>query len=195
MKKEKTGMLGNFVYQNATKLYFGDESLKYLKEELKKYGKTVQLIYGGGSIKKNGIYDAVVKILTENGKTVVEDGGVMANPTVEKLYDGINKARENNVDFLLAVGGGSCCDYAKAVAVSVYCKEDPWQKYFVKFDEPDCKILPVGCFSSINMIFFARGNPRLSVTNCVRIWKGCRNEHVTATCRSFDGTNVCTLPI
>ena len=61
-------MLGNFSYKNATKLYFGDDSLKYLNEELPKYGKTVQLIYGGGSIKKNGIYDAVVEILKANGK-------------------------------------------------------------------------------------------------------------------------------
>ena len=138
-------MLGNFSYKNATKLYFGDESLNALKDELKNYGKTVQLIYGGGSIKKNGIYDQVMKILKECGKTVVEDAGVMPNPTVEKLYEGIKIARDNKVDFLLAVGGGSCCDYAKAVSVSVYCKDDPWQKYFIRFEEPDCKIVPVGC--------------------------------------------------
>ncbi len=138
-------MLGNFSYLNATKLYFGDDSLKYLNDELPKYGKNVQLIYGGGSIKKNGIYDAVIKILKNNGKNVIEDAGVMPNPTVEKLYEGVKIARENNVDLLLAVGGGSCCDYAKAVSVSINCKEDPWQKYFVRFEEPDCKIVPVGC--------------------------------------------------
>lgn len=138
-------MLGNFSYHNATKLYFGDESLEYLNEELPKYGKNVQLIYGGGSIKKNGIYDAVVKILKANGKNIVEDAGVMPNPTIEKVYEGIEIARKNNVDLLLAVGGGSCCDYAKAVAVSVYCDEDPWQKYYVRFEEPSCKILPIGC--------------------------------------------------
>ena len=138
-------MLGNFSYQNATKLYFGDESLEYLNEELPKYGKNVQLIYGGGSIKKNGIYDAVVKILKANGKNIVEDGGVMPNPTIEKVYEGVEIARKNNVDLLLSVGGGSCCDYAKAVAVSVYCDEDPWQKYYVRYEEPSCKILPIGC--------------------------------------------------
>ena len=138
-------MLGNFSYINATKLYFGDDSLKYLNDELPKYGKTVQLIYGGGSIKKNGIYDDVVKILKDNGKTVVEDGGVMPNPTVEKLYEGIRLARENKVDLLLAVGGGSCCDYAKAVSVSVNCDEDPWDKYYLRFEEPTCEIIPVGC--------------------------------------------------
>ncbi|MBQ6153668.1 MAG: iron-containing alcohol dehydrogenase [Ruminococcus sp.] len=138
-------MLGNFSYQNATKLYFGDDSLKYLNDELPKYGKTVQLIYGGGSIKKNGIYDAVMEILKENGKTVVEDAGVMPNPTSEKLLEGVRIARENNVDFLLAVGGGSCCDYAKAVSVSVHCEDDPWEKYYIRYEEPDCKIIPVGC--------------------------------------------------
>lgn len=138
-------MLGNFSYKNATKLYFGDDSLKYLNDELPKYGKVVQLIYGGGSIKKNGIYDAVVEILKSNGKTVVEDAGVMPNPTVEKLNEGVKIARENNVDFLLAVGGGSCCDYAKAVSVSVNCDDDPWEKYYIRFEEPDCETLPVGC--------------------------------------------------
>lgn len=138
-------MLGNFSYVNATKLYFGDDSLKYLNDELPKYGENVMLIYGGGSIKKNGIYDDVISILKKNGKNIVEDGGVMPNPTVEKLRDGVAKAKENNVDLLLAVGGGSCCDYAKAVSVSVNCDEDPWDKYYIRFEEPTCEIVPVGC--------------------------------------------------
>ena len=138
-------MLGNFSYLNATKLYFGEDSLKYLNEELPKYGKNVQIIYGGGSIKKNGIYDDVIRILKENGKTIIEDAGVMPNPTVEKLREGVRIARENHTDLLLAVGGGSCCDYAKAVSVSVNCDEDPWEKYYLRFEEPTCEILPVGC--------------------------------------------------
>ena len=138
-------MLGNFSYKNATKLYFGDDSLKYLNDELPKYGKTVQLIYGGGSVKRNGVYDAVMQILKSNGKTVVEDAGVMPNPTAEKLREGVRIARENNVDLLLAVGGGSCCDYAKAVSVSVHCDDDPWEKYYIRFEEPDCEVVPVGC--------------------------------------------------
>ncbi len=138
-------MLGNFSYKNATKLYFGEDSLKYLSDELPKYGKNVVLIYGGGSIKKNGIYDEVIKILKQNGKNVAEDSGVMPNPTADKLREGVKIAREHNADLLLAVGGGSCCDYAKAVSVSVNCDEDPWDKYFIRFDEPDCQIVPVGC--------------------------------------------------
>ncbi len=138
-------MLGNFSYKNATKLYFGDDSLKYLNDELPKYGKTVQLIYGGGSVKRNGIYDAVVDILKSNGKNIVEDGGVMPNPTADKLREGVQIARENKVDLLLAMGGGSCCDYAKAVSVSVNCDDDPWEKYYIRFEEPDCELIPVAC--------------------------------------------------
>ena len=138
-------MLGNFSYCNPTKLYFGEDSLDNLNIELPKYGKNVILIYGGGSIKKNGIYDEVVEILKKNGKNVAEISGVMPNPTVDKLYEGIETARNHNADFLLAVGGGSVCDYAKAVSVSVNCKEDPWEKYYIRFEEPDCETLPVGC--------------------------------------------------
>lgn len=138
-------MLGNFSYCNPCKLYFGDKSLDYLNQELPKYGKNVVLIYGGGSIKKNGIYDDVVKILEAQGKNVAEISGVMPNPTLAKLYEGIEIARQHQADFLLAVGGGSVCDYAKAVSVSVNCEEDPWQKYFLRFEEPSCETLPVGC--------------------------------------------------
>lgn len=138
-------MLGNFSYCNPTKLYFGEDSLDNLNIELPKYGKNVILIYGGGSIKKNGIYDEVVEILKKNGKNVAEISGVMPNPTVDKLYEGIETARNHNADFLLAVGGGSVGDYAKAVSVSVNCKEDPWEKYYIRFEEPDCETLPVGC--------------------------------------------------
>lgn len=138
-------MLGNFSYCNPTKLYFGDESLNCLNTELPKYGKNVVLIYGGGSIKKNGIYDEVVQILKNNGKDVAEIAGVMPNPTLPKLYEGIEIARKHHADLLLAVGGGSVCDYAKAVSVSVNCQEDPWEKYYLRFEEPDCETLPVGC--------------------------------------------------
>lgn len=138
-------MLGNFSYCNPTKLYFGEDSLNYLNTELPKYGKNVVLIYGGGSIKKNGIYDAVVQILKDNSKDVAEIAGVMPNPTLPKLYEGIEIARKHHADLLLAVGGGSVCDYAKAVSVSVNCQEDPWEKYYLRFEEPDCETLPIGC--------------------------------------------------
>lgn len=140
-------MLGNFTYCNPTKLYFGKESIKGLNKELPKYGKNVLLVYGGGSIKKSGIYNEIVKILKENGKEVFEDAGVMPNPTVEKLNEGVDIARKSKTDFILAVGGGSVCDYAKAVSVSVNCKEDAWEKYYIRFEDVDkeTKIIPIGC--------------------------------------------------
>lgn len=140
-------MLGNFTYCNPTKLYFGKESIKGLNKELPKYGKNVLLVYGGGSIKKSGIYDEIVKILKDNGKDIFEDAGVMPNPTVEKLNEGVERARKSKADFILAVGGGSVCDYAKAVSVSVNCKEDAWEKYYIRFEDVDkeTKIIPIGC--------------------------------------------------
>ena len=118
-------MLGDFSYCNPTKLYFGRNALDHLRNELPKYGKNVLLTYGGGSIKKNVIYEQVTRILADCGKSVTEDPGVMPNPTVEKLYEGCRLARESRADLILAVGGGSVCDYAKAVSVSAHCSEDP----------------------------------------------------------------------
>ena len=138
-------MLGNFSYCNPTRLYFGKDAMKGLEEELPKYGKNVLLVYGGGSIKKNGIYAQVKAALEKCGKTVFEDAGVMPNPTVEKLYEGVERARAAKADLILAVGGGSVCDYAKAVSVSVHCDEDPWEKYYIRFEEPTCEIVPVAC--------------------------------------------------
>ena len=138
-------MLGNFTYCNPTKLYFGKNALEGLNAELPKYGKNVLLVYGGGPIKRNGIYDKVVAALKANGKNVTEDAGVMPNPTVEKLYEGCERARACKADLILAVGGGSVCDYSKAVSVSAYCKEDPWDKYFLRMEDVDNEIIPVGC--------------------------------------------------
>ena len=138
-------MLGNFSYHNPTKLYFGEDSLQNLKDELANYGQNVLLVYGGGSIKKSGLYDEITALLGECGKTVTEVSGVMPNPTAAKLLEGVKIAREFKPDLILAVGGGSVCDYSKAVSVSVNCDDDPWEKYFMRFEEPDCEIVPVGC--------------------------------------------------
>lgn len=138
-------MLGNFSYCNPTKLYFGKDALEGLNTELPKYGKNVLLVYGGGSVKKNGIYDKVVELLKANGKEIFEDAGVMPNPTADKLREGVARARDAKADLILAVGGGSVCDYAKAVSVSVRCDEDPWDKYYDRFEDVSCEIVPVGC--------------------------------------------------
>ena len=139
-------MLGNFIYSNPTKLYFGDEAQKNLVDALSGFGKKVMLTYGGGSIKRNGIYDDVIAALTAAGKEVVELPGVMPNPTVDKLIEGCKVARDNDVDFILAVGGGSTIDYAKAVSVSAWYDGDAWERFWVNQDDPQPgeRIIPVG---------------------------------------------------
>ena len=139
-------MLGNFTYANPTKLFFGDEAQKNLAKALMPFGKKVLLTYGGGSVKRNGVYDDVIAALKSAGKEVVELPGVMPNPTVEKLNEGVKVARENNVDFILAVGGGSTIDYAKAVSVSAWYDGDAWQRFWVKQEDPTPgeRIIPVG---------------------------------------------------
>ncbi len=138
-------MQGTFTYSNPTRLHFGQDSLNALSAELQQYGPTVLLSYGKQSIKRSGLYDKIISILRNAGKTIVEDPGVMPNPTVEKLAEGARLARENKVDLILAVGGGSVCDYAKGVSVSAYCTDNPWEKYYVRMEPVDNPVIPVGC--------------------------------------------------
>ena len=137
-------MLGNFSYSNPTKLYFGEESMNFLTDELKNYGQKVLLVYGGGSIKENGIYNQVISILQENNKEITELSGVMSNPTLDKLYEGIQLAKENKIEFILAVGGGSVVDYSKALSASILCESDPWEKYYLKMEPLENEVIPVG---------------------------------------------------
>ena len=138
-------MNGTFTYSNPTKLHFGPNALEHLASELQNYGPSVLLIYGKQSIKKNGLYDKIIAILHAAGKTITEDSGVMPNPTVEKLAEGVARARACKADLLLAVGGGSVCDYAKGVAVATHCPEDAWEKYYVRMEPLSNPVIPVGC--------------------------------------------------
>ncbi len=139
-------MLGNFIYSNPTKLYFGDEAQKNLVAALRGFGKKVLLAYGGGSIKRNGIYDDVMAALNEAEKEVVELSSVMPNPTLAKMKEGVEIVRSNNIDFILAVGGGSTIDYAKAVSASAGYDGDAWQHFWVEQADPapEQKIIPIG---------------------------------------------------
>ena len=140
-------MQGNFTYYNPTKLYFGEASLDRLKDELANFGNRVLLNYGSGSVRRNGIYDRVVAILREGGKTIIENPGVMSNPTLDKLAEGVRIAREQQVDWILSLGGGSVCDYSKGVAASAYFRGDYWQSFWVEGNQPpkQQRILPIGC--------------------------------------------------
>ena len=121
----------DFVYEKIPKVYFGENALeKSLPGELKKVGKNVMLAFGGGSVKKTGLYDRVMKILKENGKNVVEFKDIMSNPTYNKVQEGAKLAKENNVDFILAVGGGSVMDCCKMVAAQAKTDEDVWKMEF-----------------------------------------------------------------
>ena len=133
----------DFTYENPTTIHFGKDSLNNLKAELANYGDTIMLAYGKGAIKKIGLYDQVVAILKESGKNIVELTGIMANPTWEKVKEGAQLVRDNKVDLILAVGGGSVIDCAKAISVSAYCEGDPWTKYWLQFQPVDNKIVPV----------------------------------------------------
>lgn len=106
-------MLGNFTFHNPTKLYFGENSLENLSKELGKYGEKVMLVYGGGSIRKNGIYDAVLAELRKAGKQTVELSGVMPNPTIEKVMEGVALARKEAVDFILPSAAGLSATIAR----------------------------------------------------------------------------------
>lgn len=137
-------MLFDFTYYNPTRIHFWKDSLKNLKGELGNFGETVLLMYGKNSIKKIGLYDEVIKVLNESGKKVVELSGVMSNPTYSKVLEGGELVRNNKVDFILAVGGGSVIDCAKAISVSAYCEGDAFKRYWMNFEPITNKIIPVG---------------------------------------------------
>lgn len=137
-------MLYDFSYVNPTVMHFGKSAMEHLKDELLHYGENVLLLYGGGSIKKTGIYDLVISTLKETHKNVVECAGVMPNPTYEKVLEGAKLCRDHHIDLILAVGGGSVIDCAKAIAVSAYAKGDPWQRFWINFEDVTEKVIPIG---------------------------------------------------
>ena len=134
----------DFTFHNPTRIHFGRTAMEHLPEELKLYGKNVLLAYGKGSIKREGIYDAVMKCLVEGGKEVVELQGINSNPRYSQVLEGCRLVREHNVDLILAVGGGSVIDCCKAIAAGAYCGEDPWEHYWVKNGAIAEKVVPLG---------------------------------------------------
>ncbi|PSA97119.1 iron-containing alcohol dehydrogenase [Bacillus halotolerans] len=132
----------NFTYYNPTKLIFGKGQLEQLRKEVKQYGKNVLLVYGGGSIKRNGLYDQVTGILKEEGAAVYELPGVEPNPRLATVEKGIDLCRQHDIDFLLAVGGGSVIDCTKAIAAGVKYDGDAWDIFSKKVTAEDA--LPFG---------------------------------------------------
>lgn len=141
--------MNNFIFENKTKVYFGKGGVKeYLGCLLKNYGGTVMLAYGGGSIKRNGVYDEVVEILNAAGKRIVEFSGIMPNPTYSKVQEGAALARENHVDLILAVGGGSVSDCCKVISAQANTDEDLWELENTKHTFPT-KFIPLGTIVTV----------------------------------------------
>ena len=133
-----------FVYEYATKVYFGEGAAReHLAEAVSGYGKNVMLAYGGGSVKKNGIYDELKTILGNAGKTVTDFSGIMSNPTYAKVQEGAKLAKEQKIDFILAVGGGSVIDCCKIVAAQAKTDKDLWEMEMTEHQFPT-EVLPMG---------------------------------------------------
>lgn len=133
----------NFVFHNPVKVLFGRGMLDHLPQELAAFGPKILLVYGGGSIKRTGLYDRVTALLVQADKTVFELSGVMPNPRTEKVYEGIDICRKEGVDFILAVGGGSVIDCSKAIAAGTFHEGDFWQDLYLG-GQPIDRALPLG---------------------------------------------------
>lgn len=140
----------NFVFENATKVYFGEGCVKeYLSCLAKKHGEKVLLAYGGGSIKKNGIYDEVTAILKDAGKEIIEFSGIMSNPTYVKVLEGAKLAKDHGADWILGIGGGSVMDCCKAVSMAAVSEKDIWDEYWAKPGVIDFDPLPLGVIVTV----------------------------------------------
>lgn len=136
--------MNNFIFQNATKVYFGKGCVKEYLSCLTNAYDTVMLAYGGGSIKRNGVYDEIISILKSNGKIVIEFSGIMANPTYQKVLQGAKLARDNNVDLILGVGGGSVMDCCKAISLAAKYDGDIWDDFWAQPGVIELEPLPLG---------------------------------------------------
>jgi alcohol dehydrogenase YqhD (iron-dependent ADH family) len=138
----------SFNFYNPVQIYFGENAIENLSEELKKYGKNILLTYGGGSIKKSGIYDKVIKYLQDGEKNIYELAGIMPNPRTVKVYEGIKICKEHNIDFILAVGGGSVIDCSKYIAAGAKFNDDFWDKLIIRHDAIS-NALPLGVILTV----------------------------------------------
>jgi len=136
----------DFTFNNPTKVYFGKNSFENLENELKKYGKKILLTYGGGSIKKYGIYDNVIAVLKKCDKQVFECNNILPNPTLDKMLEGAKMIKDNDIDLVLAVGGGSVIDCSKGMCIAAYYEgNDVFESYFIKHEPMHKnKIVPLG---------------------------------------------------
>ena len=136
--------MNNFIYENSTKVYFGQGCVKEFLSSLIRDRKNILLACGISSAKKNGIYDEILNILMEDGKNVVDFPGIMPNPTYQKVMEGIHLAKRYDIDLILGIGGGSVMDCAKAVSLGARCSGDPWANFWERKGIVDFTPIPVG---------------------------------------------------
>lgn len=182
----------NFEFYNPTKLIFGKGQVEKLRYEVPKYGKKVLLVYGGGSIKRNGLYDQVVKILKEIGSEIFELPGVEPNPRISTVRKGVDLCKSEGIEFLLAVGGGSVIDCTKAIAAGAKYDGDPWDFVTKKAFPSDA--LPLG-----TILTLAATGSEMNAGSVITNWEtnekyGWGSEHVYPKFSILDPVNTFTVP-
>src|SRR5690606_33472685 len=182
----------NFEFYNPTKLIFGKGQVEKLRDEVPKYGKKVLLVYGGGSIKRNGLYDQVVKILHEIGCEIFELPGVEPNPRISTVRKGVDICKAEGIEFLLAVGGGSVIDCTKAIAAGAKYDGDPWDFVTKKAFPNDA--LPLG-----TILTLAATGSEMNAGSVITNWEtnekyGWGSEHVYPKFSILDPVNTFTVP-
>lgn len=163
--------MNNFTYSYPMKVYFGEDAAKNaIATEFGRFGKTVMLAYGGGSVKKTGIYDEIKTLLTEAGKEIVDFSGIMPNPTYAKVQEGATLVREKKVDFILALGGGSVIDCCKVISAQAVLEEDIWDMEYKTGKFPTAGI-PMGAIVTASGTG-AEMNAGAVITYEEKLWKG-----------------------
>ena len=184
--------MNRFTFTYPTKVYFGEDTLaQALSQELPRMGRTVMLAYGGGSLKKSGIYDTLKNLLTQAGKEVVDFSGIMPNPTYTKVQEGAALAKERGVDFILAAGGGSVIDCCKVISVQAMTDEDIWDMEYKNGKFPAAGI-PTGAVVTASGTG-AEMNAGAVITYEEKMWKG----PIVGTSASFavlDSSCTATVP-
>lgn len=185
----------NFVFENSTKAYFGKKCVsQYLPDLLSQYGSRVVLAYGGGSIKRTGIYDEIMGILKDARKDVAEFSGIMANPTYDKVLEGAALARQHQADLILAVGGGSVMDCCKAVALAAVYDGDIWQDFWAKRGCIDVTPVPLGIVMTTSGTGSEMNGGAVITNEALKIKTGCDYPQLNARFALLDPLYTYTVP-
>jgi alcohol dehydrogenase YqhD (iron-dependent ADH family) len=182
----------DFIFENRTKIIFGRNTEKYVGPEAIKYGKKALLHYGGGSIKKIGVYNKIIDSLKTAGIDITELGGVVPNPRLDLVYKGIELVKENNIDIIIAVGGGSVIDSAKAIAIGAYYDGDVWDFFSGKADAE--KALPVATVLTIPAAGSESSNSSVITNSDGRLKRGYTNNVITPVFSILNPENTYSLP-